>query len=425
MATTNKNKHLEKQERIIIENGIRNGSTKTAIADVTGKDKSTIGKEIKERRYLSHKSALPRDCAKYKECKPGKACVANCQNYVQFVCKRRDRSPGACNGCSNYKYCRYDKYIYDAEKAHEDYLTTLVDSREGINLTTDEAKRMGEIIKPLLIQGQSPYQIVTNHPELGISEKTLYTYIEKGVFRIVGITQMDLRRQVSRKQFKSSKVVFKKREDRKYLNGRLYKDYLSYVEENKNAKIVQMDTVYNDISEGPFIQTFKFVKYGFLFGIFHDEKTAQAMVDGVDALEKLLGSELFAEEVEVLLTDRGSEFVSACEIEKENDGSRRTRIYYCDPMQSAQKATLENNHIELRYILPKEVNLRKLGLKNQEDLNLVLSHINSMTKENLEGKSAFEYLSFMNPRLAGKLIEYGVSEIEKDKVVLKPYLLKK
>ena len=59
---------------------------------------------------------------------------------------------------------------------------------------------MASIIAPLLKQGHSPYHIVTSHPELGISEKTLYNYIEQDVFReAAGITVMDLRRQVSRK----------------------------------------------------------------------------------------------------------------------------------------------------------------------------------------------------------------------------------
>nr|WP_083806435.1 helix-turn-helix domain-containing protein [Clostridium sp. D5] len=42
--------HLTLQERRIILTGITNGSTKTAIAQTLGKDKSTIGKEIKLHR---------------------------------------------------------------------------------------------------------------------------------------------------------------------------------------------------------------------------------------------------------------------------------------------------------------------------------------------------------------------------------------
>ena len=39
-------------------------------------------------------------------------------------------------------------------------------------MTVSRAREMGKIIKPLLDQGQSPYVIVKNHPELGICEKT-------------------------------------------------------------------------------------------------------------------------------------------------------------------------------------------------------------------------------------------------------------
>lgn len=50
MSTNNKNLHLTDQDRIIIEKGIENSSTKAAIALTLGKDKSTIGKEIKAHR---------------------------------------------------------------------------------------------------------------------------------------------------------------------------------------------------------------------------------------------------------------------------------------------------------------------------------------------------------------------------------------
>ena len=134
------------------------------------------------------------------------------------------------------------------------YRTTLIDSREGVNLTVQEAKAMASVIAPLLKQGQSPYQIVTNHPELGISEKTLYNYIENDVFHeIAGITVLDLRRQVSRKISKSKSKGYKKRVDRKYLQGRTYKDYKEYISENPNVFVTQMDTVYNDETNGPFI----------------------------------------------------------------------------------------------------------------------------------------------------------------------------
>ena len=418
--------HLTLQERRIILTGITNGSTKTAIAQTLGKDKSTIGKEIKLHRKLTHKCKMPLECNNYRKCAFGLQCTADCPDYIPFRCSRRDRTPGACNGCSNWSRCRFDKYQYCPEDAQLDYYTTLVDSREGVNLTIHEAKAMAAIIAPLLKQGQSPYQIVTNHPELGISEKTLYNYIENDVFHeIAGITVLDLRRQVSRRISKKKSKGYKKRTDRKHLQGRTYKDYKEYISENPDVFVAQMDTVYNNETNGPFIQTFKFVRAGVLLAIYHEDKTALAMKNGVDLLESILGQALFRKYVHVLLTDRGTEFSSAEAMENSPDGTRRTRVYYCDPMQSGQKGTLENKHIELRYILPKGTDLRELGLTDQAALNLALSHVNSAPVELLGGKSPLELADFMYHDLYERLLAFGIRQIDKDKVTLRPYLLKK
>ena len=50
MASSNKHLHITLDERRIIEIGIRNSSTKTAIARTLGKDKSTIAREIRLHR---------------------------------------------------------------------------------------------------------------------------------------------------------------------------------------------------------------------------------------------------------------------------------------------------------------------------------------------------------------------------------------
>lgn len=420
MSSNNKNLHLTVQERIIIEKGIENGSTKAAIALTIGKDKSTVGKEIKKHRELVHKSSYKINCANMKNCSHNHVCD-NCADFKPFTCNRRDRSPGACNGCSKYTYCRYDKYRYKADFSHKKYREDLVDSRTGINMSYEECKAMADIIVPLIKAGHSPYHIVTNHPELNISEKTLYNYIENGIFREFGLLDIDLRIKTKRKITKKASNKYKKREDKKYLNGRTYDDFINYTAENKNLSVVEMDTVYNNGSTGPFMQTFKFLDYSFMFIVYQEEKTAKSMVEGVDLLEKILGKDLFSEEVAIIKTDRGSEFCDAEGFEKEENESRRTRIFYCDPMASGQKGSLENNHKEIRYICPKE---NDLGLNSQEKANLIVSHINSQSKEHLKGKSPLEVMEFMNPALYQKFKDFGIERINKDNIVLKPYLLK-
>lgn len=423
MSSNNKNLHLTVQERIIIEKGIENGSTKAAIALTIGKDKSTVGKEIKKHRELVHKSSYKINCANMKNCSHNHVCD-NCADFKPFTCNRRDRSPGACNGCSKYTHCRYDKYRYKADFSHKKYREDLVDSRTGINMSYEECKAMADIIVPLIKAGHSPYHIVTNHPELNISEKTLYNYIENGIFREFGLLDIDLRIKTKRKITKKASNKYKKREDKKYLNGRTYDDFINYTAENKNLSVVEMDTVYNNGSTGPFMQKFKFLDYSFMFIVYQEEKTAKSMVEGVDFLEKILGEDLFSEEVAIIKTDRGSEFCDAEGFEKEENESRRTRIFYCDPMASGQKGSLENNHKEIRYICPKENDLKDLELNSQEKANLIVSHINSQSKEHLKGKSPLEVMEFMNPALYQKFKDFGIERINKDNIVLKPYLLK-
>lgn len=426
--TSNKYFHLTLAERQIIETGISHGSTKAAIAKTLGKDKSTIGKEIKLHRVKSFSISYPLDCSLFPKCKDKNTFLCNpqCPSYIQFTCKRRDRSPGACNGCEKYSRCHYDKYRYSASQADSEYRDSLVSTRLGINATLSQIKELGLLIKPLLAQGQSVYAILQNHPEINLTEKTLYHYIEEGVFQNAGvsITCMDLKRQVRRKLAKKKSIEYSPRKDRSYLKGRTHKEYTEFKEMNPDASVVEMDTVYNDGSNGPFLQTFKFMKYDFLFCIYHHQKTSQTMLEGILLLESILGEQIFNEEVMVLKTDRGSEFILAEQAEIRKDGTRRTRLFYCDPMASWQKGSLENIHILIRDICPKETDLYALGLDSQEKANRISSHINSYSRKKLNNKTSFSVLKFFNKEMADKLIDQGLTEIPPDQVILKPYLLK-
>lgn len=89
-----------------------------------------------------------------------------------------------------------------------------------------ELKQIATIMKPLLNQGQSIYQILENHKEITQCSKTLYTYIEMGLFKEFGIDNFSLKKKVSRR-IKSKKL--KKRKQPINYEGREYKDYLEYL----------------------------------------------------------------------------------------------------------------------------------------------------------------------------------------------------
>lgn len=419
------NKHLTLSDRISIEKALNDGMSRKAIADQLGKDKSTICKEIKKHTVnepftrILHYRTCTYDCTKIKECGFNTLCSSICDKRVPVPCRIKDSSSGVCNGCSKLHSCKLTKKIYVAEEAHTEYRDTLVDSRIGWDLSYSDAKALADVLKPLLKQGQSLDVIVRNHPEIKYCEKTLYNYIDQGALSQFGITNMDLRRKVSRKITKKKSEVYKPRQDKKYLKGRTYDDFLSYIKEHPESSIVEMDTVYNDISNGPFMQTFQFVGQHFMKGVLHDTKIADDMYEGVKLIYNQLGEKNFKKLVQVILTDRGSEFTCAAKIE-----ALGCKIFYCDPMCSWQKPHVENNHVLLRYVCPKEKDLKKLGLDSQEKLDLVFSHINSYGRESLSGRSPYETFEFFHPD-SDILDRLKIKKIAPDDIILKPELLKK
>lgn len=407
--------HLTLEDRKVIQAGIENNSTKADIARTIGKDATTVAKEIRSHRQLRPRNTYHRPilCAHIKTCEQ-KPCIKKCGRFEEPVCTRRDKSPGACNNCEKSKACPMDKYVYDAELAHKEYRHDLSDSREGINLTTNERDEIARIIAPLLHQGQSVHQTLSAHPEIAQCERTIYNYIESGLFKPFGVDNFSLKEQVNRKLFKGK---YKKRKEPANYAGRQYSDYLRFRAENPDVPVVQMDTVCNS-PHGPYLQTFLFEKTAFMIGFLQWEKLCANMASSLNALQESLGDMLFATLFPLLLTDRGSEFEMFKLFELDPLGQTRLRMFYCDPMQSSQKPHVENNHNYVRDIIP---NSYPLDCLTQSDIDLMFSHINSTPRRSLGDKTPFEVFSF----LYGENVpaHLNICVVERDNVILKPNLL--
>ena len=100
-------------------------------------------------------------------------------------------------------------------------------------------------------------------------------------------------------------------------------------------------------------------------------------------------------------------------IEKNEAGTVRTKVFYCDPYVSNQKGRLEKNHEYIRYIIPKGRSMYKY---NQDDINLMLSHINSSKRKILDNKSPIEvFLEKQNDSILELL---DIKQIPPDKAIL-------
>lgn len=416
--STSKYSQLSLSQRITIEEMLNQRKRKYEIANALNKSPSTITREIKKHIKIKYQNIHSREnlfnCRFFNNCK---ICTEKCNIFMPIICSDRDRNVGACNNCSKLKVCKLDKYFYEAKRAQSQYEYLLTDSRQGVNLSTTELIELAHIICPLIKNGQSIYTILNNHPEITQCEKTIYTYIELGLFRDWGVTNSTLKRKTTRKSSKKNKL--KKRKETANYEGRTYIDYLEFKAKYPTLPTTEMDTVYNN-QNGPYIQTFIFENTSFMIGVLHKKKDAYSMSNSLNYFQEILTNEEFKRLFSLLLTDRGSEFMKP-ELFEINfvTGEIRTSIFYCDPQQSSQKPHVENNHNLIRDILP---NGQSWNFLTQEKVNLMFSHINSTARENLGGKTPYEIFTFIcGKEIAAKL---GIQEIKKDEVVLKPHLLK-
>ena len=119
--------------------------------------------------------------------------------------------------------------------------------------------------------------------------------------------------------------------------------------------------------------------------------------------------------MEVLLTDNGKEFTN---IELIKTVSDKINIFYCHPYSSFEKGSIENNHELIRRVIPKGVSLKPY---TQKEVNLLCSHINSLCRESLDGKSPFDLVNkYISETKIDKL---GLSKIDPLDVCLIPDLL--
>jgi IS30 family transposase len=345
------------------------------------------------------------------KCASCPTCNQTCRDFEKERCSRLDKAPYVCNGCTKkINHCTIaHKFTYNARFSDRKYREKLRDSRAGINLTKHELNKIDMVISPLIAQGQSPYQIVTNHPELDLSVRTVYTYLNQGLFTARDI---DLKRKV---KFKPRKCHNTQIKDRSVFINRTYHDFHAL----QLSSFTEMDTVHSSRESKKTLLTFFFTKEKLFLAFLMNRCTEGAVRLVFDRLEKRMGSFQFASFFEYILTDRGTEFGDPDTLETGVTGIQRTSIYYCDPMRSGQKGGLEQAHTMLRMVLPKGTSFEFL---TQWDVNLITSHINATPRESLEGRTPYSVaLETMGEEV---LNAFQLRPIAPDEVNLTPKLIR-
>ncbi|MDD6403173.1 MAG: helix-turn-helix domain-containing protein [Mollicutes bacterium] len=136
-------KHINLEQRKLISSGIAHNDRLIEIAERLELDPRSISKEVRRNR-------VPIDYIK--------ECISKCPNL--------NRWPLVCTKCKlRYsKDCCYTKFKYDTRTAQRKAEANLINSRKGIDLDSEEFKKLDSIIKCGIKENKSIYQIKTYEP---------------------------------------------------------------------------------------------------------------------------------------------------------------------------------------------------------------------------------------------------------------------
>ena len=382
-----KYKHLTLSDRNDIQLGLERGETFKAIGQSILKDPTTVSKEVKRNRQVRG---------------------STCGN---LPCPLLDKAPFVCNGCPKRRQnCGYKKIFYLAKQAQKQYEQTLVEAREGTPLNSKTFWEMDKVISDGVKKGQHIYHILKTH-NLDVSSSTVYRHIRKGYLSIAPI---DLARAVKFKERRKNKLPSIPKEAKK---GRSYENFQNYLSLNQLNYLLEMDTVMGKMG-GKVLLTFNLSFCNFIFARLLDNKTALEVTKHLYDIKNTLheADKDFFQLFPVILTDNGGEFARVDDIEMDVRGE--SKLFFCDPNRSDQKGRIEKNHTLIRDILPKGTSFDNL---TQEDINLVCSHVNSVKRAALNGKSAYELFAFTYGEEIPKLL--GISKIPAEDVCQSSTLL--
>ena len=389
-------KHLDLNKRIKIEKGIEENLNFSQIAKEINKSPRTVSYEILKNRNIEH-------------------CLSWVGKYK--TCEKTLKPPYVCNSCPSRKGCRKTRYYYYAEDAQGKYEKLRSESRTGIDMTSTEFKELNKIVSNEIKNGHSFAMIIRNHKDdFSVGKRTLYNYVEKGYLDIINL---DLPRKVRYKKRKRNNTDIPKKDTKIRINRTYehFKDYVkNYNDNNFNINIVEMDTV-EGVKGESLLLTLLWRQANFMLAFKIENKEPDSVNAFFSYLKEILGYEKFHELLPIILTDNGIEFSKPDEIEFNGYHVYKTRLFYCDPGHSEQKGKIEVNHEYIRRFIPKGISF---DTYSQDDINLMLNHINSVKRDSLNGDNPYTLMKEFLPREVIEL--FDIKEIEQKDIILKKKL---
>ena len=395
------------------------------IARILGYNKTSIYREIIINSIVENKHPQfgwgfkTRLCKNASICGPKiSRCPEVCMKYLPKTCSLITKPYEVCNFCERIKECKFEHLIYHPEIAHDAAKKRFKNGKTKIKLNEYELRKFDEYVSKPIINGQSPEVVksYSSNKDFPVCSKTLRSYIDKGLLTAKNI---DLRRKLSITTSNNYNYPRSYSHDPLKKIDHLYDDYIHYMIKHPKEVTFQCDTVFGKRDDKKCLLTIHADTLHFQMYILLLNKTALRVNNAFMAIRNKLGKERFSKVFRVLLSDNGTEFDNLTELEHDIDGEIMCRVFYTRTYRSSDKAECERNHELFRYIRKKG---KTLDTIDEEDIEIINSHINSYPRKSLDWKTPIEA---MKEKFGNDIVKLlGIEEIKRKDVNLTARVLK-
>lgn len=425
---------LSLSERKKIEEALNEGKSFRIIAQLLGRNVSTVSREVKTNRFLKAAKARKSICRERNWCKrvgicdrchyEGAYCVYCdkvdcrdvCSSYEEQIrCDILSSAPWVCNSCRKNRYgCnRTNRYVYSADVADSASSGRRSESRQGINTANLDMDFIENTLRDALKRKMSPYEIATLYAEVcKVSTSTLYRWIEAGI----GDTcNLDLKRKIGFKPRRGER----KKQSTSHSQKRNYEAFCKLSAE-RQASALEMDCVLGFRRNSQTLLTLFHRPSHLQIAILLKEHSAPKVIEALEYVRSMCDEGLFNSLCETVITDNGHEFADEDALEYVFSRQRSAvHLFYCDPRRSDQKARCEKGHTEIRQLLPKgKVDFDEL---DAFDIAVANSHANSTPRLSLCGMCPVDMFLAAYKKPGKELLDnLGIEKIDRDKLCLSP-----
>lgn len=250
---------------------------------------------------------------------------------------------------------------YSADKAHQRAIKLASNKGKSIKLGKDH-KLANHIENKIKKDKYSPEAVIGEIASKGlifettICAKTVYNYIDKGIFLKITNKDLPVKKNKKKRKYKKVRLAYNN------LKGTSIEERPHHIDNREEYGHWEMDCVIGSKSGGGavlLVLTERMTRQEIVRKI--PSKKQESVVNELNKLEKKYGKR-FKKVFKTITTDNGVEFLNfkGMEASELTLGDARTKVYYAHPFSSYERGSNENANKLIRRFIPKGTDINKV-----------------------------------------------------------------